>query len=86
MKKKTNNIYAPLCENDTAKDIRNSVSSLVAGEIGLVSLTESGEIVQLGMTREQQTIIQHFIAALSKDKPFVRLPEQYNLTFKSNQK
>ena len=50
------------------------------GSVGLVQELPDGTIVQLGLTKEQSQLLQMFLATLSKEKPLVRLPKQYNLT------
>lgn len=47
--------------------------------IGLIKRTPDGRIVQIGMTQEQQTMLKLSLAAISKDRPMVRMPEQYDL-------
>lgn len=47
--------------------------------IGLIKRMPDGRIVQIGMTQEQQTMLRLSLAAISKDKPMVRMPEQYDL-------
>ena len=51
--------------------------------IGLIKRMPDGHIVQIGMTQEQQTMLQLSLAAISQDKPMVRMPEQYDLVLKS---
>lgn len=51
--------------------------------IGLIKRMPDGRIVQIGMTQEQQTMLQLSLAAISQDKPMVRMPEQYDLVLKS---
>lgn len=51
--------------------------------IGLIKRTHDGRIVQIGMTQEQQTMLKLSLAAISQDKPMVRMPEQYDLVLKS---
>lgn len=51
--------------------------------IGLIKRMPDGRIVQIGMTQEQQTMLKISLAAISKDKPMVRMPEQYDLVLVS---
>lgn len=51
--------------------------------IGLIKRMPDGRIVQIGMTQEQQTMLRLSLAAISKDKSMVRMPEQYDLVLVS---
>ena len=51
--------------------------------IGLIKRMPDGRIVQIGMTQEQQTMLRLSLAAISKDKPMVQMPEQYDLVLVS---
>lgn len=53
------------------------------GKIGLIQQAD-GSIVQLGLTQEQSDILQAFVGSLSKEKPLVQLPSEYDLFFKEN--
>ena len=51
--------------------------------IGLIKRLPDGRIIQIGMTQEQQTMLRLSLAAISKDKPMVQMPEQYDLVLVS---
>lgn len=51
--------------------------------IGLIKRMPDGRIVQIGMTQEQQKVLRLSLAAISKDKPMVQMPEQYDLVLVS---
>ena len=51
--------------------------------IGLIKRLPDGRIVQIGMTQEQQMMLRLYLGAISKDKPMVQMPEQYDLVLKS---
>ena len=51
--------------------------------IGLIKQLPCGRIVQIGMTAEQQQMIQMTLAALSKEKPMVYMPSKYDLVLKA---
>ena len=60
------------------------IGNLKKLNVGLVRQLENGRIVQIGMTEEQSTMLQIFVAALSKEKPLVELPHAWDLVIKNN--
>lgn len=54
-------------------------SELETGAIGLIQQQENGDICQIGLTTEQSSILQAFLAAMSKESKLVILPKEYNL-------
>lgn len=63
-------------------DKQNELSNfkdLGAGDIGIVRLEENGDIRQIGLTEEQRVLFNLFLGSLSKEKPFILLPEHFNL-------
>ena len=59
------------------------VRELTAGQIGLVQLSEDGRIRQIGLTEAQRHLLEVFLASISKEKPFVLLGEEWDLTLKN---
>ena len=51
--------------------------------IGLISQTEDGRIIQLGLSQSQSDALQLFVVAMSKEKPLVSLGIHYELEFKN---
>jgi hypothetical protein len=49
------------------------------GEFGLVRETEDGRIQQIGLTPAQSEILQAFLAMMADSRPFVGMPEKYDL-------
>lgn len=56
------------------------------GQVSLVSQDEKGNIFQLGMTNNQYAALQVFVAQLTKEKPFTKMSDEYNLVLKSKVK
>lgn len=54
-------------------------SELKTGSIGLIQQQENGDICQIGLNPEQSSMLQHFLAAMSKESKLVILPKEYNL-------
>ena len=52
---------------------------LEIGKIGLIQQTKDGVIRQIGLTEEQSSMLQIFLATLSKEEPLHALPKEYNL-------
>ena len=52
------------------------------GTVGLIMLGDDGGVVQIGLTPEQNTMLQAFVAVLSQHSPLAKLGEDYNLYFK----
>lgn len=51
---------------------------------GLIQKQEDGSIVQIGLTGEQYILFEIFLAKISKDKPLMKLPRQFDLIHKIN--
>lgn len=51
--------------------------------VGLITQTEDGRIIQLGLSQSQSDALQLFVAAMSKEKPIVSLGIHYELEFKN---
>lgn len=54
------------------------------GSICLVQETEDGRIRQIGLTQEQNKVLQILLASLSKDTPLVKMGEEFDLVLKSS--
>lgn len=54
------------------------------GSICLVQETEDGRIRQIGLTSEQNQVLQILLASMSKEKPFLQMGEEYDLVLKTN--
>jgi hypothetical protein len=53
------------------------------GEITLIQGTESGRIIQIGLSTEQHKLLQMFLAEISKESPLIQMGEEYDLVLKS---
>jgi hypothetical protein len=53
--------------------------SLKPNQIGLISQDENGTIYQIALTEEQSQTINAIAAMMSKEKPLMRLPKEYDL-------
>lgn len=53
------------------------------GTFGLVCQSKDGTIKQIGMTQDQSQILQLFLASMSKEKPFINMPSNFDLTLKN---
>lgn len=51
--------------------------------IGLIKRLPDGRIIQLGMTQDQQTMLQMLLGSITQDQPMVILPSEYDLVLKS---
>lgn len=51
--------------------------------IGLIKQLPCGRIVQIGMTAEQQEILQMLLGSITQDQPMAILPSEYDLVLKS---
>lgn len=60
--------------------------SLNPDQVGLISQDEKGNIYQIALTKEQSGMLNFFVASLSKEKPLIRLPSEYDLIYKSELK
>ena len=54
------------------------------GSICLVQETEDGRIRQIGLTTEQNRVLQIMLASLSQESPLVQMGEEFDLVLKSN--
>lgn len=61
-----------------------SFLELEVGKIGLIQQDDEGNIIQIGLSKEQSEILQLFLASLSKESKLIKMPEIYNLVFKSS--
>lgn len=53
------------------------------GDIFLVQRKEDGRLVQIGISKKQHSALQLFLAALSKDDPFLQAGKEYDLELKN---
>jgi hypothetical protein len=53
--------------------------SLKPNQIGIISQDDNGIIYQIALTEEQSQMLNAVVAMLSKEKPLIRLPKEYNL-------
>lgn len=56
------------------------------GTIALIQQTESGRILQIGITEAQSQMLQFFLAKLSEESKLIQMPEEYDLVLKSSLK
>ena len=56
------------------------------GTIALIQQTETGRILQIGITTEQSKMLQFFFAKLSETSTLIQMPEDYDLVLKSSLK
>lgn len=49
------------------------------GGFGIIQKNEDGSISQIGLTEEQYSMFELFLAGLSNDKPFYKLPKVFDL-------
>lgn len=56
--------------------------TLKENQIGLISQDKEGNIYQIALTEQQSQMINAVAAIMSKEKPLVRLPKEYDLTIK----
>jgi len=55
------------------------------GTIALIQQTETGRILQIGLTEEQSRMLQFFLASMStKESPLVQMGEDHDLVLKSS--
>ena len=54
------------------------------GTIALIQQSETGRIMQVGLTPEQSEMLQKFLAIISANSPLIRMGEDYDLILKSN--
>ena len=56
------------------------------GTIALIQQTETGRILQIGLTPNQSEMLQSFLAVISKESKLIQMPEEYDLVLKSSLK
>jgi hypothetical protein len=56
------------------------------GTIALIQQTETGRILQIGLTPSQSEMLQSFLAVISKESKLIQMPEEYDLVLKSSLK
>lgn len=71
-------------KSDTKKTIPK-FSAVEVGDIALIQQTETGRILQIGLTPEQSKLLQVFLAGLSAESKLIQMPEEYDLILKSSQ-
>jgi len=59
-------------------------SQLEVGKIALIQQDDNGNIIQIGLSKDQSEMLQLFLASLSKESKLVKMPEDYNLVLKSS--
>ena len=57
--------------------------NLKAGEVGLISQDENGNIFQIGLTESQSLIIHQVLSSMSTEQKLIRLPKEYDLKLKN---
>jgi len=57
--------------------------SLEAGTFGLIQEQKDGTIKQIGLSQSQSEALQLFLASLSHEKEFIKMPSDYDLVFKN---
>ncbi len=50
---------------------------------GIIQKQEDGSLIQIGLTEPQYHLFELFLSTISAEKPLIKLPEEYNLTFKN---
>ena len=56
------------------------------GTIALIQQTETGRILQIGLTPNQSEMLQSFLAVISKESKLIQMSEEYDLGLKSSLK
>ena len=59
-------------------------SNVEVGTIALIQQTETGRILQIGITEAQSKMLQFFLAKLSEESKLVQMGEDYDLVLKSS--
>lgn len=59
------------------------VTILKTGAIGLIQQQPDGTLKQVGISPEQNQLLQEFLKHLSSSQPFILMPEEYDLFLKS---
>ena len=54
------------------------------GTVALIQQTESGRILQIGLTQKQSDLLQSFLSVISNGQPLVQMGEEYDLVLKSS--
>ena len=54
------------------------------GTIALIQQTETGRILQIGLTEEKSRMLQFFLASISQESPLVQMSEEHDLVLKRN--
>ena len=62
---------------------KSMFKELNEGKVGLIQKGENNTVVQIALTEEQSDMLQMFLSAISKEKPLVKLPSDYDLVFKN---
>jgi hypothetical protein len=60
------------------------ISQNEAETFNLIQIVENNRISQIGLSKEQSSVLQILLSELSVDKPFVRMGSEYDLTIKSD--
>lgn len=60
------------------------VDNMKPGQIGLHQLTNDGKIIQIGLTKDQHTMLETFLGIISKETPLVQMGEDYELILKKD--
>jgi len=55
------------------------------GNIALI-MKKGDRIIQLGISKEQNELLQNILAMFSKQTPLVQMPEEYDMVLKSSLK
>ena len=59
------------------------INSTDKNHVGLIKQMPDGRIVQIGMTAEQQKMLQMLMGSMSQDQPMAVLPSEYDLVLRS---
>ncbi|WP_372844771.1 hypothetical protein [Psychrobacter sp.] len=59
------------------------INSTDGNHVGLIKQMPDGRIVQIGMTKEHQMMLQMLLGSISQDQPMAVLPSEYDLVLKS---
>lgn len=59
-------------------------TQLEVGKIALIQQDDKGNIIQIGLLKEQSELLQLFLASISKESKLIKMPESYNLVLKSS--
>lgn len=60
-----------------------TLKKLEVGTIALFQQTKDGRILQIGLTPQQSSMLQFFLAKLSEESSLIQMPEEYDLVLKS---